>query len=189
VGDNFAGFIVDRKPSFSVKLAEWNQEDRLPLVKRVQTTGGEVKAFSDPHSRSAKQQQPVGQEVRIFAEFAVQKAVVFGRKGFGKILIERREIVSDDKSPFERSVGPQIQIIEQTAQAKQIPHPGSTSVTSLLQAAQPAKDMRVAAQLGRFDDFGIAGVQIAQKIVYRCLVGVDGAGPQGNRQIFKLVGE
>jgi len=172
-----------------VKLAEWDQEGPLASAQGTQTSSGEVEAFSYPHTGCAKKEPAFGSEVHIFAEFVLQKAVVLGRKGFRKISIERREIVSNNKPLFERLVCRQTRIIEQTAQLKQIPHPCSTLVTSLVQAAQPAKDMRVAAKLGRFDDFGIAGVQIAQEIIYGRPVGFDGAGPQGKRQIFELAGE
>jgi len=166
LGNYFTGVVVGREPSFSVELAERDPENPLSLAKRAQRISGEVEAFSNPHAGSAKKKQAVGQEAHFFAEFVIQKAVVLGRKGFRKILIEGRKIVSDDKSVLERFVCPRSEIIEQTAKAKQIARPSSTSIALFMQAAQPAKDMRVAPQLGRLEDFGMAGVQIAEKIVY-----------------------
>ena len=83
-----------------MELSQWDSESPLILLQMPQAICSEADAFPDTHSGCSKEQQARVQEVRVFAEFLIQKTIVLGREGFREVLIEAREILQDNKVLF-----------------------------------------------------------------------------------------
>jgi len=70
----------------------------LLLAEMAQTVGGEMKALADAHTGGPEQQQSIGLQVVLGAKLLIQKAVIFGGEGLGKINIGTGKILRPDES-------------------------------------------------------------------------------------------
>ena len=150
-----ARVIIDRDPSFGVQLPERDTYRPLVLAEFAQGIGRELKAFADTHAGGPEKQQSLGAQGLPFVETALQFLVILGREGLGKVQVARG-IISGREQVCSRRIAARLQIPQQAADIDDSVNAGFVGQRRFpfMQAAEPAENMRIAAELGRSADLG-----------------------------------
>ena len=121
-------------------------------------------AFSDAHSGGTSEQEGIAVYIVGTAEFLLQALIIFWGKRSGKVLREPREIFVEDQPGLQRMTR-RGQVAEQAAENDQIDSARGRGQRRILfaQAAEPAEQMGIAAQLGDLEHLRKIGLQITEK--------------------------
>jgi len=118
----------------------------------------------------------------------LQALIVFGRERSGQVLGALREILAQDQPGWD-GLALGCEIVEQTTESVQVFRAGDIGQEwgFLAEAAKPAEQVRVAAQLGELAHLREVRLEIGEEVTRGASIADYGAGFQGGRESLNKV--
>lgn len=175
-------FSIRRNQTFRVQFAERHMESALFSSHLPQAIQRQVDTFTDADSGSAEKQEGICVETTGSEQFLLQPLILLRGKRSGEIAGSGRQVFRTNEAGLQRIALGSL-IVQQPAERYEVIESGWMAQRRLFftQPAEPAEQMRIAAQLRELAKVREMGAEITEKaardksiVVYRA--GLKGQG-------------
>src|SRR5205085_2179999 len=153
---------VYRHHSFCLELAQRNVNSPAIGANIAKAVIGEIDTFANAHTGMAEQQEDVGRQIVAAEQLLLDELILLRRQGTGKTLRRPRRVLATDQMRQLRKLGGPGKFLKDTSEVRE-----TIDVDRRRQGAQvgePAKDMRVAAQLIQRSNIRMILAEINQEV-------------------------
>ena len=166
-----------------MELAEREVQGPLVSSQLAQAIDRQIDALSNTDSGSAHQQQRLGRQVVGAAQLLLEQVIVLQGERCGQITRQGRQVSDEDESGLDR-IAISSQVMEQATKSDQVTAVSRVAQGRLAftQPAEPAEQVRIAAQLGEPAHLRKGAVEIGEETARDRSVVTHGVGPQGQSQ-------
>lgn len=179
---------IGRNQAFGVEFAEGDQERPLAGPDFAQAVERQVDTFAKTDSGSADEQEGIRFQIVDSPQLLLQECIIVGRKRSGQAARLPRDVFTTNESRLKgRVLGSQI--VQQATEKDEMSRTGRNVQRSLLSAqrAEPAEQMRVAAELGGTADPWESSSKISEEAANGRSILVHGARAQGKGEGLEVL--